>query len=264
MHPILTILHVGSIARPIGSYGVMLSVAMLVAGIVTTRAAVRAGLDAGSTLAALGFAVGGSIAGGYALFVCVEWIRTGSPMDAIHNGGLVFFGAPVGGGLALLFAARGLELPLGRLLDVSVPAIPVAHAMGRIGCFLGGCCFGKPWHGPWAVRYTDPIAPAAWPSVWRHPTPLYESAMLLVLAFVFAAWPLRRIGRGRRMMVYAAVYGVERIFVETFRGDTVRGVFFGGISTSQIIGVVVVGIALLALYATREDPTPRPDLAVAS
>lgn len=252
MDPIVTVLRFGEVERIIGSYGVMLSVTILVASVIAARAAERAKLDVGTTIASLGLVTGGAAAGAFGLFAIVEWIRTGDPTTAFSQPGGVFFGAPIGGGIALVLSCRAFGLPLGRLVDVGVPAIPAAHAMGRIGCFLGGCCYGAPWDGPFAVTYTHPLAPAAHPPVPRHPAPLYESLGLLVLALAFTLVPPRRVGSGERLFAYFVAYGVLRFTVELFRGDAVRGLFFGGrVSTSQIISAAVAALALAALVVTR-------------
>ncbi len=158
--PIVTVLHVGPVERIIGSYGVMLALSALVGGALAARAAARARMDVGATIAAIGLVAAGAAAGGYAMFVLVEWARLGSPLSAFRSPGLVFWGAPVGGGLACLATAKRLGLRPGRLVDVALPALPAAHSLGRIGCFLGGCCYGAPWNGPWAVVYT---------TRWRRP-----------------------------------------------------------------------------------------------
>lgn len=260
MDPIVTVLRFGDVERVVGGYGVMLTVALLVASVIATRAAARAGLDVGATIAAIGLTAGAAMLGSWLLYAAVEWARTGSPLAAVEQPGLVFFGAPLGGALALWIACKKLGLPLGRLVDVAVPAIPAAHAMGRLGCFLGGCCYGLPWDGPWAVTYTHPLAPAAHPPVPRHPVPLYESAVLLVLALVFALVPLGEVGRGRRLAAYLACYGGARIVLELFRGDRVRGLLLdGAVSTSQLIGAAVAIAATGYLFAVRRRTVaPRP------
>ncbi|MBC7172302.1 MAG: hypothetical protein H5U40_07755, partial [Polyangiaceae bacterium] len=98
MHPIVTILEIAGHARPIGGYGVMLALAMLVGAFVTVRAGSRAGLEVGDLIALVGFAAGGGMAGGYALFVAVELAR-GVPLGEVltSGGGLVFYGSPIGG-----------------------------------------------------------------------------------------------------------------------------------------------------------------------
>jgi phosphatidylglycerol:prolipoprotein diacylglycerol transferase len=253
MQPVLTVLHLAGMERPLGGYGLMLALAILVVGLSTARAAQRAGLDVGAVIACIGFTAAGGLAGATGLFALVEWARTGDPLAGVTGGsGLVFFGAPLGGGLALYYAARALELPLGKLVDVAIAAIPLGHAIGRIGCFLGGCCYGRPWEGAWAVRYTDPMAPAAWPPVLRHPTPLYESGLLLLVAAAFVLIPPRHVGSGRRAVLYFVVYGFVRLVAEHFRGDAVRGLFFGGwLSTSQLLSVVLIVGGLAALRLPR-------------
>lgn len=260
MHPILGVLELGPLSRVLPSYGVMLSLALLVGGTLTTRGAARAGLDPFLTIAVIAIAVGGGLAGSYVLFVAVEWLRTGSPMDALRTGGLVFYGGLLGGGAAAAIGARRLHVPLRALLDVAVPGLAASHALGRIGCFLAGCCFGRPWDGPLAVTFTDSLAPAAHPSVPRHPVQLYESGALLLLALVFTILPPRvaalRVGRGRRALAYVAAYAVVRLGTEALRGDAIRGLLCGVLSTSQLLAIVLLVGALVGLAATRERAVP--------
>lgn len=262
MHPILWQFDAFGVTRPVGSYGTMLAVAMLVGGVLACRAAHRVGIDWGAAAAAVGFVVGGSLAGSYGLFVVVEWFRTGDPVAALSQGGLVFFGAPLGGLAALFVAAPRLGVPLLRFGDAAIHALPAAHALGRLGCFFGGCCFGREWDGPLSVTYAHPLAPAAYPPVPRHPVPLYESLGLLLLSLAFALWRPRRVGDGTRVLAYFAAYGVLRLSTEGFRGDAVRGLYFGGaVSTSQLLSIALifgcgVGLALLARRAPPSEVTP--------
>ena len=261
MDPILTVIRIGGVERIVAGYGVMLTVALFVGSFLAVRAASRANLDVGATIAAIGFTAAAGAAGAWLLYVAVEWARTGDLAAGVTQPGLVFFGAPLGGAPALWIACKKLDLPLGRLVDVATPAIPAAHAMGRLGCFLGGCCYGRPWDGAWAITYTHPIAPAAHPPVPRHPTPLYESAALLAIALAFALLPPKHVGTGRRLLVYLAVYGVLRVLIETTRGDRVRGLYLDGtVSTSQIIGALLaIGCAgVLVLTRRRAGPAYVP------
>jgi phosphatidylglycerol:prolipoprotein diacylglycerol transferase len=246
--PIVHVLEVGTAERPIGSYGLMLAIAIVVGSVVTVRAAARAGIEVGSVIAALGVTTAGGGAGAYSLYALVELARTGSIESALRSPGLVFFGSAIGGGVALLFATRWLGLPFGRLVDVSIAGLPAAHAVGRLGCFLGGCCYGAPWSGPWAVASSSPHASPELLAP-RHPVQLYESAGLLAIAFALALWPLDRVGFGTRGFVYLAGYGALRVATETFRGDGVRGVWLG-ISTSQYAGVLAVSIGVIGWVVT--------------
>lgn len=251
MHPILIDLG----ARSIGSYGVMVALGVAVSGFAAVRAAHRARLDVGLTLAALACVVAGGFAGAWIAFGLVEVARTGSLSWLAHGGGAVFFGAVPGGALAAAAAGRWLRLDWLRVLDLSVPGLAAGHALGRIGCLLGGCCYGRPGGGAWAVLYTHPIAPGAHPSVPRHPAPLYEAVGLLALGAAFALIPPRRAGDGSRALAYLAAYAALRVAVEAFRGDAIRGVWLGA-STSQIVAVVALlgAAALLARGRLADRP----------
>ncbi len=259
MHPIVTVLRIGPVERPIGSYGLMLMLALLLGGAFAVRAGhQRLGLDPALLVAAVLLAAVGGYLGGFVAFVLVELLRPGgSGLQALTQPGLVYYGAPLGGLLVLLVFRRLLGLPVLALLDVATPALGLAHGVGRLGCFLGGCCYGRPWSGPWAVRATHPLAPAAWPPVFRHPVALYESLGLLLLALLLALRPARRPGDGRRLALYGLLYAMLRLVAEQFRGDAVRGLFLGGrLSTSSLLSLLLlVGCAVL-LWArpVREAP----------
>lgn len=258
MDPILTVLRLGEIERPIGTYGVLIATGIVIGSFLAARSAHRAHIDVGATIAVIGFSVGGGLVGSYLVFWLVELLRTGSPMTAIESPGLVFYGGPLGGALALLWSCRKLNVPTGRLLDVAIHGLPAGHAIGRLGCFFGGCCYGRFWEGPWAVRYTHPIAPASVPAIFRHPTPLYESLLLMALAWVLLLWRPAEVGRGARAGVYMVGYACIRLVTELYRGDSVRGMYFGGaVSTSQLISMgLFIGGCIVIFVARR----PRPQV----
>ncbi|MFK7985409.1 MAG: prolipoprotein diacylglyceryl transferase [Sandaracinaceae bacterium] len=249
MHPFLGVLRLGEGERVFGSYGAMVGLGVLVAGALAIRAAHRARLDVGAAFAALALTVGGGFFGAWLTFLLVEWARTGSPVSAFYGGGFVFFGAVPGGALGLWSAGRWLKLDVLAALDLSAPGLAAGHALGRLGCFLGGCCYGAPFSGPWAVTYTHPFAPGAHPPVPRHPTPVYEAAGLVLIALVLALLPIRRPGTGARAALYLAAYCALRLVVEAFRGDRIRGVWLGGMSTSQ--GIALLGLVVAAGLALR-------------
>lgn len=269
MHPIVYDLELFGTHRPIGGYGLMVSLGVLATGFLAARAAHHAKEDWAGVIAAVGYAMIPAFLCAGALFYLVELVRSDFDVAAViaHGPGLVFYGAVPGAALGTYYAARFLRLPWWKLIDLSVPAIAVGHALGRVGCLLGGCCFGAEWHGPWALTATDPMAPMAHPSVPRHPVQLYEALGLCLLAFVFAATPLDSKwlgapGTGRRLSLYGIAYGVLRFVVEGFRGDGVRGVFFGGLSTSQLVSILVIAIGAAGLVrARRLTATPAAPVA---
>jgi phosphatidylglycerol:prolipoprotein diacylglycerol transferase len=244
VHPVLTIVEWHGIARPIGSYGVLLALALVCGSALTVRAAQQRGLDAGAVISALAAAIGAGCAGAYACSVLVLWPQLGSLSAAIAQPGIVFYGGLIAGGLAFALCARGFGLPVGETLDSALPALPVAHALGRVGCWFGGCCYGAVSDLPWAIAYPDGH-PAALP---RHPWPLYEAAALLLLAAVF--WPRARFASqpGRRAAAYVAGYALLRYALEPLRGDAERGVFLhGACSVSQALSLLLLAAALAFL-----------------
>jgi phosphatidylglycerol:prolipoprotein diacylglycerol transferase len=133
-------------------------------------------------------------------------------------------------------------------------ALPLAHAVGRLGCFLAGCCYGAAHDLPWAVTYTDPAAadlngtPLGRP---LHPTQLYE-ALLELGNFAVVTWVWRRAPRSwAPVATWLGLYGAERFALEFLRGDP-RGAWLG-LSTSQWLALAMLGAALwlLATIARR-------------
>jgi len=125
--------------------------------------------------------------------------------------------------------------------------LAIGHAIGRLGCFAAGCCFGKPTHGWWGVTFTNPLAYERVGTPLNEalqPTQLFEFAVELANFFLLM-WMLRRKKfDGQIFGAYLILYGVARFFLEFLRGDPGRGEVFGGLmSGTQLIaiGLVVLG-----------------------
>ncbi len=232
--------------RPIPSFGFFYALGIVIAGVMFTRALQQKRLDVGAGIAVVGFTTGGGIVGAYLTFVLVETLRTGNFYEAWSSGGFVFFGGAIGALGSLVVMARALRLSVPMCLDLGVPGALVGHAMGRIGCFLGGCCYGAPHraHG-WGVVYSDPRAPAFGLGL-LHPVQLYESFALLVLASVFVLRARRGgFGTGRIFASYVVAYCAVRFFLEWLRADE-RGAL-GALSTGQWSALVIGGSAAVLI-----------------
>lgn len=249
MHPIFFEFDLFGFHRVVAGYGSMLVLGILL-GLGTAMAlARRRGVDPINALLVALVAVGAGVVGSYLIFlltVIPELIR--DPSLALQ-GGLVFYGGPLAGVPAALLACRWFKVRPLHMADLAAPSLTIGHAMGRLGCFLGGCCFGRPWDGPWAVTFTHVLAPAAHPSVPRHPVQLYESLVLLGISLATQLLWRRSTHAGQVGLLYLVAYALWRFFVETLRADDVRGFVVPGlVSTSQAIALAIVPLALLGFY----------------
>jgi phosphatidylglycerol---prolipoprotein diacylglyceryl transferase len=256
MHPVLTVLRWRGADLPIGSYGVLLALAVVVGSVVTVRRAARSGLDEGAVVSALAGAIGVGFACAYLAASLVGWARTGSLAVGLARPAIMFYGGAIGGAVAYAALAWRLGLRPAEALDVALPGLPLAHALGRAGCLLGGCCFGAASELPWAVVYTHPLAPAAIEAVPRHPWPAYEALALLALAVLLSH---TRLAAGERAAWYVLLYAAVRGGLEALRGDAVRGVLFG-VSVGQLCalatGLAAAGF-LLQRTRRRRPRSPR-------
>ena len=193
----------------------------------------------------------------------------------LQSGG-TFYGGVLGAVLAILVYSRARSWPLLPVFDISAGALPLAHAIGRLGCFAAGCCFGKATALPWGVTFTDPEAALAGTplGVPLHPTQLYEAAAEF-LNFLLLVWlgGRQRFG-GEILGTYFILYGTERGVIEFFRGDPGRTLMFhGSVSLMQVVSVgLVIGGCFLWWRGLRQGSasfagttqTPNPSAAGAA
>lgn len=250
MHPELLSLHWHGAALTIGSYGACLLLAMLAAGMICMRLG-RGVLSPGAWFELVIVVALAGLLGAKLLAVLVLALQ-GAPRALLWSefvqGGGVWLGGPLFAAPVLLVLVRRAARDWRAVVTPLLVAMPAAHAIGRIGCFLGGCCFGVPTPLPWGVRYTHALAlqGGAPAGVAVHPVPLYEGA--LELANFALLLHLHR--RGERLERLAATwlgcYGAQRFLLEFLRGDA-RG-HWAGLSTSQwlALGLLAAATALIA------------------
>ncbi len=235
-------------------YGVLLVTALLAALWLAGRLAKGQGLDP-QKVQDLGIAaIIAGLVGAKLLLVVVDFDQyRASPralLDVLQSGG-VFYGGLLGGIPVAWWYIRKHRLPLFPTLDVLAPAVALGQAIGRLGCFAAGCCFGSVSTAPWSVIFhnEDAHALVGVPlGVPLHPSQLYESLGAFVLLFVLLGVLRNRKFEGQVFTVYLLSYAVLRFALEFFRGDVARGTVFGGaLSTSQFIAVIVVFLTLAAL-----------------
>jgi phosphatidylglycerol:prolipoprotein diacylglycerol transferase len=157
------------------------------------------------------------------------------------GGGFVFYGGFIFG-LLFLIAFRMADKNFNiKWLWPVLPALAIGHGIGRIGCLLAGCCFGKPTDFFWGIFLHDH---------YRHPTQLLEAIGL----FVIGIFLLKSKSDKRKLVsIYLVSYGALRLFIEALRGDMVRGMW-GMFTPSQWISLalIVSGTCLLILNKNKK------------
>ena len=252
MHPIL--FRIGS--WPVYSYGVLLALAYLAGLQLAVVRARRAGLDSAKVMDLGIYLIIAALIGAKLMLIAVDFNYFRSQpreiLSLVRAGG-VFYGGLIAAFLAGVWLIQRYKLPLWTTADLIAPGIALGHIVGRFGCLLAGCCYGRPTDVAWAITFTDPVAATNVGTPLQiplHPTQLYDAgaeALILVLLLVS-----ERRGRpfpGRTFWLYMLLYAVSRFIIEIYRGDE-RGTIFG-MSTSQFVAVVIVPISVFMLWRLR-------------
>lgn len=162
-------------------------------------------------------------------------------------GGSVFYGGLIGGLFAGYLCMKHQKLDYGLTSDCAAPSIALFHAFGRIGCFLGGCCYGVEWeHG---ITFHNALVESA-NGVPRVPVQLFEAGLEFALFGLLSLMLAKGWLKNRLLAMYLLIYPVGRFALEFLRGDDYRGFLFG-LSTSQLISIGVFAAAVVFLVMKR-------------
>jgi len=167
--------------------------------------------------------------------------------------GFVFYGGLIGGIAGAFIYAKQYRFKFLYLIELIIPALPIAHAFGRIGCFMAGCCYGIHYDGPISICFpSTSFGPVGTP---LFPVQLLESALLFMLAAFLLLYDKRAKAPRNIIGCYLFLYGIIRMFTEMFRGDELRGSFLF-FSTSQWISVFIIlaGVVLLLRFKSVTVP----------
>lgn len=246
--------------QAVTSFGVMMLLAFVVGGQVLKHELARKGQDPELAWDLVLMAVIGGIVGARLYYVLLNYPRfAADPFGMLFaRGGMVWYGGFLGAAALVVWRMRRAGMPVGRTADAAAPALPLAYAVGRIGCFLVGDDYGRPtdsWVGiafprgfpPTSAeimseRFGVEIDPAMVEKYGDilpvHPTQLYETGMSTLIFLLL--WSLRRKERpaGWLFMTWLTLAGVERYLVEIFRAKDDR--FFGVLTLAQVISIGLV------------------------
>jgi phosphatidylglycerol---prolipoprotein diacylglyceryl transferase len=246
MHPIL--FSIGPVT--IHTYGLFVALGLFLGLWVATRQAKKRSI-APEMIMDMGFyAIISGLLGARIFFVALnfDYFRA-YPLEIIKiwNGGLVFFGGFLFALATIVFSVKKKGLSLGDIGDITAVSLPLGHAIGRIGCFSAGCCYGKYCALPWAVTFTNAETLANPIGIPLHPTQLYSVAANFTIFLIMFFLSYRNVAARRLFPLYLILYGTARSIIELFRGDPRGTVLFDWLSTSQAIGITAVIAAIIWL-----------------
>lgn len=257
---------------PINTYGVFLALAFLSAILITVKLAERDGLPREKIYDLSLWMLLAALVGSKLLMLVVEPQYRENPLelfslDFLRSGG-VFYGGLIGAMLAGYLLMKRFKLPWWKTADACAPGIALGNFFGRQGCFAAGCCWGTPTSLPWGVQFTDLAHQITGvpTGVRLHPTQLYESfAMLIVFGLLLWLHKRRRFS-GQVILTYALLYSLIRFAIEFVR-DNRRSEILGltsltGLSTQQLISIVIALAAVVLLVIRRRKSSATADLVV--
>ena len=246
-------LQIGSLA--IRWYGVMAAFGFLAGSWVLFRNRKLAGLNEDRCSGVLLVAMISGIVGARIFYVVQFWQFYRDDLWKIFRvdqGGLVFYGGFILSIISIGVYCRIHKIDFIRLLDIFTPAIAIAHCCGRIGCFLNGCCYGKPSNTWFSVNYpAGSDAALRYPGSGVMPVQLIEAGENIIAFFIFYQIA-KRTGRGVAVSAYFISYGVLRFINEFWRGDNPK--IFGLLTPAQLIGTVLIPLGVIFLiYFLKHD-----------
>ncbi len=199
------------------------------------------------------------VIGARTAYVVANWdLFRDAPLTVfrVDQGGLIFFGGFAAAGIAVLIFSRLRHENLLGLFDFVITSVPLAHAFGRIGCFMNGCCHGKLYDGPMSVTYPAKSLPWLYQtheglitrfaecSLPVHPVQLYEAAYNLAIFAVISVIYRKMSGRlGFTAGVYLLLYPAGRFAFEYLRGD--ERMTTGPVDYAQLVSMA---FAILGMF----------------
>ncbi|PYX96570.1 MAG: prolipoprotein diacylglyceryl transferase [Acidobacteria bacterium] len=242
--------HIGRFSLP--TYGLLVATGVLLGLWISVRNSEKQGIDPEKAWNLGILVVLAGILGAKILYILVDWNTYASNPSEIFSLNTLRAGGVFSGGLLAALAAaiwyiRKHSMPALATCDAFAPGLELGHAIGRVGCFAAGCCWGKETHHFWGVVFTNPLAQELVGTPLGHalqPTQLFESAVELANFFLLTWLLARKKFDGQVIGAYLFLYGIARFFLEFLRGDPGRGEVFGGaLSGTQLIsiGLVIAG-----------------------
>jgi phosphatidylglycerol:prolipoprotein diacylglycerol transferase len=226
-------------------YGIMVSLAVLAIFVVMFLESRRLGIseDMLYNLFLWGM-IGGLVMSRVVHVVDYMVTNPGQPIDWFSFAGLGLYGAILGVPLSAFIYTRIAHIPwssMARVGDAVALGAPLGQAIGRVGCFINGCCHGGPTTCPWAVVYENPQSYCELPGIPVHPAQLYLVAWNLVVFAVIFLIRKRRKPDGASFLIYMILYAAGDFAVRFFRTNEA---YAFGLQQAQVIGLGIIAVCV--------------------
>lgn len=258
------LIEIGSLRIP--SYGVMAIIAYFVALWISTREGRRLGLKPYVIQSLTMWIIIGMILGGRIWSVIEHWELYSDnilQIFEIWRGGMVFYGGFIGGFIGGLIFIRMNDLSLTKILDIMSPGVALAIGIGRIGCFLNGCCFGRVTDSPLGICFPKTDFP---PAFYTHlkkglittsaecslpviPTQLISTVNLLVIFGII--WFLRKkeTFNGFNFYMFLGLYGIHRFVIDIYRYYEGKALVLEVVTLSQFVSILMILASIIFIAA---------------
>lgn len=235
-------------------YGLMIALGVVAALFLSIYRAKRRGLSGDTVESIVLLALVFGFLGAKILFVIVNFKQfLADPGSVLGSEGFVVYGGILAGVLAVFLYCRLKKISFLDYFDLLVPAVALAQGLGRVGCFMAGCCYGAPTTSALGVVFPSGCMAPAGVKLW--PTQLFSCGGDLLLCVVLLLYAKKPRRRGYTGALYLALYAVGRFVIEIFRADARGSV--GALSTSQFISIfILLAAAGLALWSKKYQPAP--------
>lgn len=178
-------------------------------------------------------------------------------MENIFQGGFVFYGGLIGILLGIFIYSKFFKISFKKLLLTIIPVIPLAHCIGRIGCFLAGCCYGIEYTGFGHIIFHNTMfAPT---NIQLFPIQLLESFCNLIIFVLLTITYKKNVGTYKTITLYCILYSIVRFSLEFLRGDLIRGIWLN-LSTSQWISIIIFILGIFVYNIKTEKNIEKSEI----
>lgn len=244
MYPVL--FKIGAVS--VYSWGAMVALAF-VAGIwLGVARAKKEGIPADIALDTCFYVMISSVIGARVFYVIGfpgEFLASPLKALAFWEGGMVFYGGLVFAILTMAWYLSRKKIPVLKAMDIAAPSVAIGYAIGRIGCFLRGCCYGKECGLPWAMNFPDAAGLV-------HPTQLYSALAGLVMFILLVGFRDKKRYDGQVVLWGITLYAGYRFFIEFFRYSSLYWLWF---TPSQWISILGLGVGVWGLAYFKRKKT---------